>query len=149
MLPFWADALAELVESRGDASQLEHARERLERARLALASEKKEAVLWRWQPRLAEAKARIARPRAPGPTRARHVRGLDQLAQTRSAASSARLTRARPTSSSCALRLSLARLSPGVDLGQDARAVHPGARPARSTSASAARQARIEVRPCS
>ncbi|MCC6623756.1 MAG: hypothetical protein IT385_21030 [Deltaproteobacteria bacterium] len=85
VVPFWADALAGVVGVRSrDPVVAERGRERLERARTSLASEKREVVLGRWQPRLAEGQALAARAKgAYAEARSWFTRGLDQLAQTR------------------------------------------------------------------
>jgi len=85
VVPFWADALAGVVGVRSrDPVVAERGRERLERARASLASEKRELVLGRWQPRLAEGQALAARATAAhAEGRSWFSRGPDQLAQTK------------------------------------------------------------------
>lgn len=122
VLPFWGDALAGLVEARledsrsaagnHDAVRAERARERLERARVALAGEKKEAVLWRWQPRLAEAQAHIAKSKgAWADARAWLVRGLDQVAQTKKRGIAGKADEGEASALELRMLFALARLS--------------------------------------
>lgn len=81
-VPFWCDVLAGLALARRGES--ERAKERLERAREKLVAEKKESSLWRWQARLAEAQALVARAKGDfTDARSWLLRGLDQLGQTK------------------------------------------------------------------
>lgn len=79
--PFWVDVLAGLAHAR--RGEVDASRARLDRARDLLAYEKRDNVLWRWQPRLAEAAAINARARGDYvDARSFLQRGLDQVAQS-------------------------------------------------------------------
>ena len=79
--PFWVDVLAGLAHAR--RGEVDASRARLDRARDLLAYEKRDNVLWRWQPRLAEAAAINARSRGDYvDARSFLQRGLDQVAQS-------------------------------------------------------------------
>jgi len=79
--PFWVDIIAGLAHAR--RAEVEAARTCLDRAREKLAFEKRENVLWRWQPRLAEAQALSARARGDYvDARSFLQRGLDQAGQS-------------------------------------------------------------------
>jgi len=112
-LPFWGDALAGLVIAReGDPNQTERAKERLERARAALSSERKETVLWRWQPRIAEGQALAAKAKgAWSDARSWLLRGLDQLAQTKKRGIVAKAEETEANELELRLLFELARLS--------------------------------------
>jgi hypothetical protein len=78
--PFWIDVLAGLALARGGS--LEKAREHLDKARDRLATEKKDAAIWRWQARMAEAQALTARAKGDSnEARSWLARGLDQVGQ--------------------------------------------------------------------
>lgn len=79
--PFWVDVLAGLAHAR--RGEVDASRARLDRARDLLAYEKRDNVLWRWQPRLAEAAAINAQGRGDYvDARSFLQRGLDQVAQS-------------------------------------------------------------------
>lgn len=79
--PFWVDVLAGLALAR--RGEVDASRGRLDKAREKLAFEKRENILWRWQPRLAEAAAINARARGDYvDARSFLQRGLDQVAQS-------------------------------------------------------------------
>ncbi len=79
--PFWVDIIAGLAHAR--RAEVDAARTCLDRAREKLAFEKRENVLWRWQPRLAEAQALSARARGDYvDARSFLQRGLDQAGQS-------------------------------------------------------------------